>query len=687
VWVDVNGDDHWDAVVPGDDGAHVFLWSGGGPMTDVQTLAPSDIDLTNLLAADLDNDGAVDLVVATQTATAVYHNDGAATFTEAYTGEGTKGGIAVLDLDQDGLLDLVIPRDGTSEVWINGSIGPGVIAFADAPFPTGPDQPLDHVTTTDRDLDGDPELFVRTTTGPNGWELTGPNTWTPLTPLPVGTKPGDGDQGVVLPCDVDGDGVHELLWTEGDQPSFFWTFDGADWATVGPSLARDDYLAVAACGDLDNDGAIDVYAGDEGRDRVFRQNGASWEVTDTPVNETDDPGGVTLVDYDDDGALDVLVVNKAAGNVLLHNDLPDAEADRHLQVRVVRSLGACPDRPVRDDLGASVLVTELDGSSLRIDVPGVHGHGNTGWPVLQFGVDPAAPVTVEVRFSDGTTGGATVLPSERGSPHRVVFASDDPDGDSVLDEATLSSDTDDDGYSDWFESGRAQGDDPCGPLLDTDQDTVPDLSDDDSDGDGVLDATEHLSGTDPRLQDTDGGGASDLDEFACGDPLDPADDALDADGDGALSRDDPFDCDQDTDDDGVIDGDELEFGTDPREPDTDDDALVDGVELGITEGVPDTALWFVGDADPATTTDPRGPDTDLDGLLDGVEDSNQDGAVDPGETDPGAPDTDLGGVPDGVEVAQGTDPLNASDDYPTGEERLAAPEDWPGEYGCGCGPR
>ena len=53
------------------------------------------------------------------------------------------------------------------------------------------------------------------------------------------------------------------------------------------------------------------------------------------------------------------------------------------------------------------------------------------------------------------------------------------------------------------------------------------------------------------------------------------------------------------------------------------------------------------DADPGTKTDPLDPDTDNDGLLDGEEDANRNGKVDEGETDPCDPDTDDDGLLDG----------------------------------------
>lgn len=150
-------------------------------------------------------------------------------------------------------------------------------------------------------------------------------------------------------------------------------------------------------------------------------------------------------------------------------------------------------------------------------------------------------------------------------------------------------------------------------------------------------------------QDTDGDGIPDATEFTNG--TDPYDD--DSDDDGLL------DGNEDMNFDGVIDVNE----TDPLNYDTDGDGLQDGTELGLVsaQGV-DTGGIFIPDSDPATTTDPLDPDTDNDGLSDGAEDANSDGDLDTFETDPLDADTDDDGLDDGDENIGGTDPLDADTD-------------------------
>lgn len=177
-------------------------------------------------------------------------------------------------------------------------------------------------------------------------------------------------------------------------------------------------------------------------------------------------------------------------------------------------------------------------------------------------------------------------------------------------------DCDDDGLSDGQEI-QAYGCDPWAP---------------ETDGDTLLDYTEALTThTHPAHADTDADGRRD--------------DAEDVDADGSL---DPGETDPnlpDTDDDGLLDGEEVLPGndgyiTDPRTPDTDADTLSDADEA-------------------AAGTDPTLPDPDADGLSDPEEISpGADGYV----TNPHAADSDADGLNDGQEAAAGSDPLVADSD-------------------------
>lgn len=224
-------------------------------------------------------------------------------------------------------------------------------------------------------------------------------------------------------------------------------------------------------------------------------------------------------------------------------------------------------------------------------------------------------------------------------------------------------DSDGDGILDLDET--IHGTDPTNP--DTDGDLLADgvevnvtatsPTDDDVDDDGLLDGHEDVDGdgvVDPEetaaaIADTDQDGLADGLERGLsvpeGDDTDPASFVPDAD---PATTTDPLD--DDSDDDGLLDGNEDtdhngavgDGETDPTDADTDDDYLLDGTERGLAapQGMDTDAAKFVPDADPSTTTDPTQKDTDGAGLYDGVEDRNGNGRIDEGETDPNDPSDD-----------------------------------------------
>ena len=216
----------------------------------------------------------------------------------------------------------------------------------------------------------------------------------------------------------------------------------------------------------------------------------------------------------------------------------------------------------------------------------------------------------------------------------------DTDKDGIPD--SLDDDDDNDGLTDTQE--LEMGTNPIDP--DTDHDLLEDASEllngtspvnGDSDGDGISDGMEVIIlGTDPLDRDTDGGGACDIQELEYGTDLrDPEDDiaSLDFDCDGltdveeAIHGTDPRSW--DTDLDGLTDAEELALGTDPTDADSDGDLLPDGMEIDMR-------------------TDPNRQDTDGDGLTDG-EETGQTALGFYWATDPTRADTDGDGIPDGAE--------------------------------------
>jgi hypothetical protein len=226
-----------------------------------------------------------------------------------------------------------------------------------------------------------------------------------------------------------------------------------------------------------------------------------------------------------------------------------------------------------------------------------------------------------------------------GSPNRVLFITDsssfgavngtdsifmrllpsqDSDGDQLADDLEafigsnpLDRDTDDDGLSDWEEY-----------AIYATSATNPD-----SDGDWIWDGTE--AGRDSGIPGDSGNGILGTDLGIFRPDLDPMTTTSPADADS--DEDGLLDGEEDLNLDGLRDLDE----SDPIAYDTDGDGLSDGLESGVTSRNPSTDLFrFVPDLNPATTTSPILKDTDGGGMPDGLEDINGDGAFQFGEFDP-----------------------------------------------------
>jgi len=199
-------------------------------------------------------------------------------------------------------------------------------------------------------------------------------------------------------------------------------------------------------------------------------------------------------------------------------------------------------------------------------------------------------------------------------------------------------------------------------LPDTDGDTIDDEleaqlgmdpNDPDSDRDGLRDEEEvdPLTGdfiVDPLDADSDDDGVRDGNEgrVRIGDPT-GANPVGDVDGDGDVNALDP-----DSDGDGILDGVEARRIS----------PVAAGGDPVPFEGTDTTAGNYAADADPTSETSPIDEDTDGDGLLDGEEDANQNGRVDAGETDPTVPNCDSNADCASGEVCNDTTRLCEDDD-------------------------
>ena len=589
----------------------------------------------------------------------------------------------VCDFNGDGIVssdDGTDPNDADTD---GGAVGDGVEIYVDESNPL--DDSDDETSDLDQDGDGltDGEEFVLGTDrfnpdtdgdGLNDGDEVNNLTSNPLNTDSDGDGLNDGDEVNVYNTnltieDTDGDGL-----SDGDEVNTHFT-EPLDTDTDGDGLNDgeeiNNYETNPTLEDTDGDGLND---GDE----------INVHFTEPLSADTDGDG---LSDGDE---------------VNIHNSNPNIEDTDG------------------DGLDDGEEINEYDSNPISLDSDG-DGLGD-GSEVNNYGTQPGNNDTDGDGLNDGDEIAEGTNPNDTDSDDDGlndgsevnIFGSNplekDTDGDGLEDynetaihnTSPTNTDTDGDQLTDFAEINNHE----TNPTLeDTDGDELDDgeeinthetsPTDPDTDNDGLTDGEEIDIGTNPNNWDTDGGGVGDGVEWNA-DGTNPIDNPGD---DNIASNDD--------DSDGLSNGEEEVFGTDPNDPDSDNDLLPDGYEVNTVEsnpllqdsdgdGLNDTVEWNI------TSTDPNNEDSDGDGLNDGDEnntygtnpnnwdsdgdllsdyneifthltdpndnDSDDDGLLDGAEvntfiSNPNNNDSDLDGLEDGEEVNEyGTSPTNSDSD-------------------------
>ncbi len=525
------------------------------------------------------------------------------------------------DSDDDGIID------GSEQYWYEDSDYDGIINACD------PDSDNDGL------MDGTEAGITAATAHPDT-DQTSPS-FVPDQDPSTTTDPlnADTDSGGVLDGEEDKnqDGKVDTGETDPNNPYD----DDADWDGI-PSREEfliygtnpydadsdDDGLLDGADGvtDADADGLINALDPDSDNDGLM--DGTEAGITAAVANpDTDQTSPNFVPDEDPSTTTNYLVADTDGGGVI------DGEEDRNQNGRL--DAGETDPNDPNDDDGdwdgltnaQENLYACLSATDADSDDDGVIDGSEPAWNADSDGdglINACDPDSDNDGLMDGTEAGITAATAhpdtDQTSPSFV------PDQDPSTTTDPLNVDTDGGGVSDGEEDKNING------RVDAGETDPNDPNDDDSDWDGLTNALENIYGTNPYDADTDDDGL-----------LDGEEELIDSDGDGLIN---------------------------PLDPDSDNDGILDGTEAGITLAAahPDTNIAspnFVPDSDPSTTTDVNNPDTDGGGAPDGLEDLNANGKIDAGETDPNDPDDDdfdKDGLLTYVEIQLGTDPRNADSD-------------------------
>ncbi|MFK7772400.1 MAG: FG-GAP-like repeat-containing protein, partial [Saprospiraceae bacterium] len=485
-FVDLNDDGYLDLIVntdQNDNNHRSRMYFNNGPpqytFTDVTNSKAKGLIASGLpggntmercaVAGDLDNDGDVDFIRNTSTRFEVFLNRGASDNYQfgigtdhipnfsLYTnsvgdanpangipnGMNTEG-VGLFDYDNDGDLDIMIENHNWGiDIYRNNTIPFGFFSLTHATpgtgFPLGLDQTAidgDYGSVTDFDDDGYIDIVARKRDMQDFWRNNGNGTFSPVNW--VDQQATNSNKGAVSLYDYDNDGDYDLYWTDNDVNQI-WQQTGVGSgnfvATNQPATSSGISLPTSgidglASGDIDNDGDIDLFLGNNsGTSYLFinttpvGSTNLQFTRNNCGINVNGNSEGASFVDYDQDGDLDLYINIHGGDNQLWENKLSGNNRKNHLVVKVIENLdNSIPDR---DAIGANVILRDCDGvviSGIR-EVNGGNGHGTQDPALVHFGLPQGDDelYIVEIHYpyvnGDRRISQIKVIPKDLGNYH------------------------------------------------------------------------------------------------------------------------------------------------------------------------------------------------------------------------------------------------------------------------------
>jgi hypothetical protein len=280
---DFDGDGNSDvfASSPGDAngnprGLHVFKGDGSGGFTEVTggSGLPTTGRWRGVDVGDVNNDGKLDVAGCSgygdRQGTHVYLGDGNGKFTDASDGlpgnQDRDSNVVLADLNGDGDLDVAVGGAAGVDVYLGNGGSGGSMSWSQSSSGL-PDERFSGITAADVDGDGQPDLVISSYAAGSGvgiYAYRNDNRASSWTSTSSGL-PSSGDFLENAVADVTGDGNADIVATGGYSKTYgVHIFEGdgeGSWTECSPGLPTDYHYVGVCLGDLDSDGDDDILTG------------------------------------------------------------------------------------------------------------------------------------------------------------------------------------------------------------------------------------------------------------------------------------------------------------------------------------------------------------------------------------------------------------------------------------------